>query len=65
MYLIIIDFSTIFLFGLYIYRTVPVELGRRYTDDEWSQKLLPINDFITSYIEPLVREPSERFEYYH
>ncbi|MCJ8746471.1 hypothetical protein PDJAM_G00142200 [Pangasius djambal] len=31
-------------------RTVPVELGSRYTDEEWSQKLLTVNEFIERYI---------------
>ncbi|XP_042720438.1 bifunctional peptidase and arginyl-hydroxylase JMJD5 isoform X2 [Lagopus leucura] len=35
-------------------RTVPVELGSRYTDEEWSQKLMTVNDFISQYI---VNEP--------
>lgn len=33
------------------YRTVPVELGSRYTDESWSQKLMTVNDFIDRYIE--------------
>ncbi|NXS00442.1 KDM8 protein, partial [Oxylabes madagascariensis] len=31
-------------------RTVPVELGARYTDEEWSQKLMTVSDFISQYI---------------
>ncbi|XP_069842445.1 bifunctional peptidase and arginyl-hydroxylase JMJD5 [Dendropsophus ebraccatus] len=31
-------------------RTVPVELGSRYTDAEWSQTLMTVNEFITNYI---------------
>ncbi|CAH2307126.1 lysine-specific demethylase 8 [Pelobates cultripes] len=31
-------------------RTVPVELGSRYTDVDWSQKLMTINEFISKYI---------------
>ncbi|NWW89580.1 KDM8 demethylase, partial [Rhynochetos jubatus] len=31
-------------------RTVPVELGARYTDEEWSQKLMTVRDFIDQYI---------------
>ncbi|XP_030337618.1 bifunctional peptidase and arginyl-hydroxylase JMJD5 isoform X1 [Strigops habroptila] len=31
-------------------RTVPVELGTRYTDEEWSQKLMTVSDFISQYI---------------
>ncbi|KAM5152333.1 bifunctional peptidase and arginyl-hydroxylase JMJD5 [Mantella aurantiaca] len=31
-------------------RTVPVELGSRYTDAEWSQKLMTVREFINKYI---------------
>ncbi|XP_060945982.1 lysine-specific demethylase 8 [Limanda limanda] len=31
-------------------RTVPVELGSRYTDEEWSQTLITVNEFIDRYI---------------
>ncbi|KAM9329498.1 bifunctional peptidase and arginyl-hydroxylase JMJD5 [Gastrophryne carolinensis] len=31
-------------------RTVPVELGSRYTDSEWSQNLMTVNEFIDKYI---------------
>ncbi|XP_032645106.1 bifunctional peptidase and arginyl-hydroxylase JMJD5 isoform X3 [Chelonoidis abingdonii] len=31
-------------------RTVPVEVGSRYTDEEWSQTLMTVNDFIDQYI---------------
>nr|XP_061805952.1 lysine-specific demethylase 8-like [Nerophis lumbriciformis] len=31
-------------------RTVPVEVGSRYTDEEWSQKLMTLNEFIDRYI---------------
>ena len=33
------------------YRTVPVELGSKYTDDAWSQKLITLEEFIEKYIE--------------
>lgn len=32
------------------YRTVPVELGSKYTDDTWSQSLVTVNEFIDKYI---------------
>ena len=32
-------------------RTVPIELGSKYTDDSWSQKLLTIQEFVENYIE--------------
>ena len=32
-------------------RTVPVELGSKYTEESWSQTLITIDDFITKYIE--------------
>ncbi|XP_058536884.1 bifunctional peptidase and arginyl-hydroxylase JMJD5 isoform X2 [Ochotona princeps] len=31
-------------------RTVPVEVGSRYTDDEWSQRLMTVNDFVSKHI---------------
>ncbi|NXB17388.1 KDM8 protein, partial [Rhagologus leucostigma] len=31
-------------------RTVPVELGAQYTDEEWSQQLMTVSDFISQYI---------------
>lgn len=31
-------------------RTVPIEVGSRYTDEEWSQTLLTVNEFIDRYI---------------
>uniref|UniRef100_UPI00398EE7B2 lysine-specific demethylase 8 isoform X2 n=1 Tax=Pristiophorus japonicus TaxID=55135 RepID=UPI00398EE7B2 len=31
-------------------RTVPVELGARYTDDEWTQTLMTVGEFIDKYI---------------
>ncbi|XP_040829111.1 bifunctional peptidase and arginyl-hydroxylase JMJD5 [Ochotona curzoniae] len=31
-------------------RTVPVEVGSRYTDEEWSQRLMTVNDFISKHI---------------
>lgn len=31
-------------------RTVPVELGSRYTDDDWSQKLMTLASFVRTYI---------------
>ena len=33
-------------------RTVPVELGSRYTDDTWTQKLMTVADFIDNYVNP-------------
>lgn len=31
-------------------RTVPVEVGSRYTDEAWSQTLITVNEFIDRYI---------------
>ncbi len=36
-------------------RTVPIEVGSKYTDEEWSQKLITVNDFIDRYIIETVR----------
>ena len=32
------------------HRTVPVEIGDRYTSEEWTQKLITINEFVEQYI---------------
>ncbi|XP_032442882.1 lysine-specific demethylase 8 [Xiphophorus hellerii] len=37
-------------------RTVPVEVGSRYTDEDWSQTLLTVNEFIDKYILNKVQE---------
>ncbi|XP_037670306.1 bifunctional peptidase and arginyl-hydroxylase JMJD5 isoform X4 [Choloepus didactylus] len=37
-------------------RTVPVEIGSRYTDEEWSQTLMTVNEFISKYI---INEPKD------
>ncbi|XP_056395271.1 bifunctional peptidase and arginyl-hydroxylase JMJD5 isoform X2 [Hyla sarda] len=37
-------------------RTVPVELGSRYTDAEWSQSLMTVNEFINNYIVDQIQE---------
>lgn len=31
-------------------RTVPVEIGSRYTEDDWTQKLMTVNEFIDEFI---------------
>ncbi|KAM5328551.1 bifunctional peptidase and arginyl-hydroxylase JMJD5 isoform 3-T3 [Glossophaga mutica] len=31
-------------------RTVPVEVGSRYTDEDWSQRLMTVSEFISRYI---------------
>ena len=31
-------------------RTVPVEMGVRYTDEDWSQKLMTLSDFIDKHV---------------
>ncbi|XP_065585074.1 lysine-specific demethylase 8-like isoform X1 [Artemia franciscana] len=33
------------------HRTVPVEVGSKYTDESWSQQLVRFSDFVTMYIE--------------
>lgn len=42
------------------YRTVPIEIGQRYTDDSWTQNLMTIEDFIKNYIE----NPDAKFKGY-
>ena len=31
-------------------RTVPIEVGQKYTSPDWSQKLMTINEFISKFI---------------
>lgn len=33
------------------YRTVPIEVGSKYTDDSWTQKLMTVQNFIETHIE--------------
>ncbi|TLD24625.1 jumonji domain-containing 5 [Venturia nashicola] len=39
-------------------RLVPVEVGRAYTDDDWSQKIIPLRDFFKDYLLPPSSIPS-------
>lgn len=32
------------------FRTVPVEVGSKYTDEDWGQKLMTIHEFISNFI---------------
>lgn len=43
-------------------RTVPVELGRRYTDEDWGQQLMTIGQFIDKYIYQL-DNPEKKIAY--
>uniref|UniRef100_A0A672G0X7 Lysine-specific demethylase 8 n=1 Tax=Salarias fasciatus TaxID=181472 RepID=A0A672G0X7_SALFA len=40
-------------------RTVPVEVGSRYTDEDWSQTLLTVNEFIDKYVLNAIPELKE------
>ena len=31
-------------------RTVPIEIGSKYTEDSWTQKLMTVNEFIDKYV---------------
>lgn len=42
-------FSFEYLIKLAGDRTVPIELGSRYSDDDWTQKLMTIADFVNQY----------------
>ena len=33
-------------------RVVPVEVGKSYTDDDWSQTIMPFGDFMSKYLLP-------------
>lgn len=43
-------------------RTVPVEVGSRYTDEGWSQTLLTVNEFIDRYIVNKASELKKKVE---
>jgi lysine-specific demethylase 8 len=32
------------------HRTVPIEIGSKYTEDNWTQKLMTINNFIDTFV---------------
>uniref|UniRef100_A0A5S6QZL0 JmjC domain-containing protein 5 n=1 Tax=Trichuris muris TaxID=70415 RepID=A0A5S6QZL0_TRIMR len=38
------------------HRTVPVEIGTRYTDDNWTQKLMTFHEFVASYFDANSKE---------
>ena len=44
-----VPFSFDYLIKLAGDRTVPIELGSRYSDDDWTQKLMTIADFVQQY----------------
>ena len=45
------------------YRTVPIELGSKYTDEDWSQKLMTVGDFIDCYVLRKVEKEGEKVGY--
>ena len=45
------------------YRTVPIELGSKYTDEDWSQKLMTVRDFIDKYVSRKEETKGEKVGY--
>ena len=45
------DWSVDFFKVNFGFRTIPVEIGKRYTDDSWTQTLMTLSEFITKFIE--------------
>ena len=45
------------------YRTVPIEIGSKYTDDTWSQSLTTMNEFIDNYILTTNKTPGYLAQY--
>ena len=39
-------------------RYVPIEIGRSYVDEGWTQKIVPFKDFLTTYIDPTLSSSS-------
>ena len=52
-----------YLKGIAGCRTVPVELGSRYTDDTWTQKLMTVADFIDNYVNPVESGQDSKIAY--
>ena len=52
-----------YLKGIAGCRTVPVELGSRYTDDTWTQKLMTVADFIDNYVNPAESGQNSKIAY--
>ncbi|KAI9005876.1 hypothetical protein BC832DRAFT_531174 [Gaertneriomyces semiglobifer] len=45
-------------------RIIPVELGSKYTDNGWTQRLMRFDEFLTAYVlTDLATEPDERIGY--
>lgn len=44
-------------------RTVPVELGSRYTDEDWTQELMTVNHFIDTFISPVRQSENTKIGY--
>lgn len=44
-------------------RLVPVEVGSQYTDDAWSQKIIPFRDFLSTYMLGECTEPGYLAQY--
>lgn len=57
------QWSTQYLKNIAGCRTVPVELGSRYTDDTWTQKLMTVGDFIDNYINPIEKGQDSEIAY--
>ena len=51
----ILTFSLDYLKQIAGPRTVPIELGSRYTDKNWTQKLMTLSEFITNHVSSKVR----------
>lgn len=42
--------SVDYLMKIACHRTVPVEIGSKYTDENWTQKLITLEEFVSTYI---------------
>lgn len=45
------QWSTAYLKKVSGYRTIPIELGTRYTDESWSQSLMTLSGFLDKYVD--------------
>eukprot|EP01134_Creolimax_fragrantissima_P008355 CFRG8355T1 len=44
------------LYHRFGHRSVPVEIGSKYTDEDWTQRIMTLGDFLIQYLNPNVQE---------
>lgn len=54
-----ITFSVEYIRMVAQYRLVPIEIGHKYTDEDWGQKIMSIGEFIERFLGEEVKEEVE------